>query len=299
MTETSISHAALFGAVLFGLIFVARLLAWRLVRLAIWGYGRTGTWVDGVGMRERIRPWIAVARARAPRLCAAVEPRLSPRHFAGLPLTLIAVAALYLAGLFAGLIEEVMEAEGLHRLDEAINAFFGPWRDHLLVALFLWITELGAGPTLTAVSIVATGFLWAHRRAGFVLPLWVSFIGAQATTWLGKYVIARDRPTFIEAVTAASPSFPSGHATAAMALYGFLAYVIARDLPSLRMRFEIAFWAAVLIACVAFSRIFLSVHYASDIAAGLLVGAFWLLVGFALSELARGRAVESGQNDRQ
>jgi len=62
--------------------------------------------------------------------------------------------------------------------------------------------------------------------------------------------------------------------------------VIARDLPRSRQRFEVAFWAAMIIGLICFSRVFLSLHV-SDIAAGLLVGTFWLLVGFAVAELNR------------
>jgi membrane-associated phospholipid phosphatase len=87
-----------------------------------------------------------------------------------------------------------------------------------------------------------------------------------------------------------SPSFPSGHATGALAVYGFVAYAIARDRGGLRLRFELTFWTLVLAALVGLSRVFLSVHYASDVAAGFLVGGFWLLAGFALTEYLRQRA---------
>jgi undecaprenyl-diphosphatase len=79
-------------------------------------------------------------------------------------------------------------------------------------------------------------------------------------------------------------------------LYGFLAYAIARGLQPLggRAQFEVVFWATLLILFIGFSRLFLGVHYLSDVLAGLLVGGFWLLVGFALSEWGRSRATLSG-----
>jgi undecaprenyl-diphosphatase len=89
--------------------------------------------------------------------------------------------------------------------------------------------------------------------------------------------------------TALSPAFPSAHATGAAAVYGFVAYAIIRDALSARQRFEVAYWSMVLIALVSFSRIFLGVHFASDVAAGLLVGSFWLLVAFTLAEYLRQR----------
>jgi len=236
----------------------------------------------------RVRPLQAWLRLRHPRLHAVLAARLRPKPFTGLPLTLLVVGALYVAALLGGLTEEVMEAGAVLRFDQAVNALFGPWREEPLIAAFLWITALGVGPTLAAAALTTTGFLWADRRPGFILPLWVAFLGAEATTWASKFAIARHRPEFIAAASAASPSFPSAHATGSMAVYGFLAYALARDLPGRRERFEVAFWIAVLIATIGFSRIFLSLHYTTDVLAGFLVGAFWLLVGFALCEWRRG-----------
>lgn len=271
-------------------------LAWRLLHVLISATGRlallrqTRAWA-------RVRPLQAWLRLRHPRLYGVLAPRLRPRPFTGLPLTLLVLGAFYVAALLGGLTEAVLEGGVVLRFDQAVNAAFGPWRVEPLVGILLWITAFGAGPALTAVSAVTTAFLWADRRRGFILPLWVAFLGAQATTWPGKFIVARHRPDFIEAVSEASPSFPSGHATASMALYGFLAYALVRDLPGRRERFEVTFWVAVLILAIGFSRIFLSMHYTTDVAAGFMVGAFWLLVGFAMSERPDGLHRHSPKRD--
>lgn len=272
-------------AVAIAVIALLRFALWRVVRLIA---GRLPGW--GTGFLESrawarthpVRGWL---RGRYPRFYAFSAARLKPGKFSGLPLTLMVLAALYAVLLLGGLVEDVLEAQEVLAFDRAANAYFAPWRsDRVLLAVFLWITDLGAGPALTAVALAMTALLWASRRMGPLLPLWVTFLGAQATTWAGKFAIGRERPAFIEAVSAASPAFPSGHSTGAMALYGFLAYLLARTLPDLPRRFDTIFWAAVLIAAIAFSRIFLSVHYTTDVASGLLVGVFWLLVGVALAE---------------
>lgn len=276
----------LIGAAL--LVFILHMLAWRLT-------GLLGDFLASLPMRgaprvwARLRPVRAWLRLRHPRLDAALRARLSPQPFTGLPLTLLVLSALYVAALLGGLVEEVIEGQEALRLDRAINAYFAPWRTGPLIAVFLWITALGSGPALAAVTVTATGFLWTHRRAALIVPLWVAFLGAEATTWAGKFAIARHRPEFIAAAAATSPSFPSGHATGTMAVYGFLAYVIARDLSKRRQRFEVVFWTGMLVAMIGFSRIFLSVHYATDVAAGFLVGAFWLLAGFAIAAWIRRR----------
>jgi len=198
-------------------------------------------------------------------------------------------------GLFGGLIEDLLQQEGLVRLDEGINAFFGPYRIAPVVEAFLWLTAFGSSPAIVAVGVVVSGFLWSYGRSFLLAPLWIAVLGSQATTWAGKFLMGRERPQFIEAASAVAPSFPSGHATAAMAVYGFLAYALARELPTSRARFELLFWTALLIAAIGFSRVFLSLHYASDVLAGFLVGTFWLLVGFAFAaqHAVDGRATET------
>lgn len=267
-------------------------LGWRMVWRAARGLpprlAESRAWRRSVPLRRRLK-------ARVPRLYRFAAGRLATASFTGLPLSLTLAAALYLALLFGGMIEEVIEAKEVMRLDEAVNLLFTPWRVEPLLGAFVWITALGAGPALTAVSFVATGFLWADRRPAFILPLWISVLGSQATTWLGKFALARPRPEVLTLVTETSPSFPSGHMTGAVAVYGFLAYAILRDLPRPRERFEMVFWTAVLAGLIGFSRMILGVHYLSDIAGGLLVGGFWLLVAVAVAEATlerRGRPPE-------
>lgn len=270
----TVAAALLLRAVLWWLIGASARLGPRLLpHIAGWpAWGRANS----------LRSWL---KAGYPRPYAAMTARFAPALFTGLPLTLMCLAALYATALLGGLIDDLREAEGLVRLDQGVNAFFAPYRTPWLVGAFIWVTALGAGPAITGMVVVASTLLWSQGRARLLVPLWITFLGAQGTTWAGKYVIGRTRPAFLDAVAEATPSFPSGHATASTALIGFLAYVAARGLPGARQRFEVAYWSAVTIGLICFSRIFLSLHYLSDVAAGVLVGGLWLLVGFTVAEL--------------
>jgi undecaprenyl-diphosphatase len=227
--------------------------------------------------------WSPLAKGY-PAVFEFIQDRIDPRRTTGLPLTLMIAAALYLAALFSGLTEEVLEAEGVLHVDNIVNAAFRPWRVEPLISVFLWITALGSSPSVVSAVIIATGFLWSQRRYHMIMPLWFTCLGAVSTTSIGKFLIGRHRPESPLDVAAPFSSFPSGHATAALAVYGFLAFAIARGLPNMRERFEIAYWTAVLVLLVGLSRIFLGVHYLSDVAGGFLVGGFWLLIGFTLAE---------------
>jgi undecaprenyl-diphosphatase len=233
----------------------------------------------------RDRPVVALFEQRFPRAFRFISARLRTKQFNGLPLTLIVVFALYLVALFGGLVEELHEAQGLVRLDNAVDRWFDAHRVQPFIDAMTWLTLWGEGPTTTIVGLVASLLWWSSRRGHLVIPFWICMLGAQATTWSAKYIIARDRPANWDLIEAHSPAFPSGHATAAMAVYGFIAYSVWRTIQTKpRARFEVVFWGAVAIALIGFSRIYLSVHFLSDVASGYLVGGFWLAVAVVVTE---------------
>lgn len=206
-------------------------------------------------------------------------------------MTLTMLAAVYAVALLVGLVEDLVESEGIVALDGSINNAFSPYRDPRLITAFVWLTALGGSPVILAVAAVTSLLCRSLGGTRSVMPLWIAVVGAQLTSWPGKHAIGRERPTFIEGVVEWSPSFPSGHSTSAMALYGFLAYTFASEQSGVRTRFEHVFWFTVLIASIGFSRVFLGVHYASDVLSGWLVGCFWLLVAIAVHR-ARGRSTD-------
>ncbi len=168
--------------------------------------------------------------------------------------------------------------------DAAINAFLGPYRAEPLLTAFLWVTALGASPAVTAAAVTASALLWSERRLRPVAALWVAFLGAEATSWTVKFLVGRARPEFLAIASAHSPAFPSVHSTSAMAVYGFLAWLVARRRSAPRLSRAVLVAAAGLIVLIGFSRIFLSLHYTSDVLGGFLVGWFWLLAGIAVAE---------------
>ena len=263
---------------------VLRQAAWWVLCLASSLFSKSVTILKQVQGRKDVSGLGTRIRTSFPKTTRLLQARLTPRRYTGLPLTIIVIMALYISALFGGLVEELLEADELVRLDESINQRIDPIRTDGMISVFIWITDLGGSATFVAVALVTTGLLWAHCRRYMIAPLWLTILGSQITTYAGKYVFARQLPEFVAEIIAVTPSFPSGHATSAMAVYGFIAYIVARDLITTRQRFELIYWAAVLISLIGFSRMLLGLHYASDVAAGFLVGGFWLLLGFAVAE---------------
>ncbi|WP_282412799.1 phosphatase PAP2 family protein [Pseudomonas sp. PS01299] len=216
-----------------------------------------------------------------------IARRLNPNQFCGLPITILFFLAAIIVALMVALLSALLLSDSLATLDQTVNSFFAPFRSPLLVKLFVEVTSLGTIAVMGLTVFVSSALLWSFNRRQALLPFWTTFMGAEITTWIIKYAVDRSRPSFLDGITELNPSFPSGHATAATAVVGFIGYIIARDLPNFKQRYEASFWSAVLIGAICFSRIFLSLHYLSDVVAGFLTGCFWLLIGSVIFETKR------------
>lgn len=156
-----------------------------------------------------------------------------------------------------------------------------------LLEIFGWITLLGN--TVVVIGIAALTsiaiFFYKIDRA-YLVGFSSTLLGAAASDYFMKVIVARARPgDFIPSVIETSYSFPSGHATAALALYGFIAYALCRRYPK-HARKIVATVTAVILA-VGFSRLYLGVHFPSDVIAGYLLGGLWLLLGVTITDRLR------------
>ncbi len=170
----------------------------------------------------------------------------------------------------------------VERIDLWLSAWLAAHRSPQGLALFGWITDLGNGRVIVALALLLSLVLWglrarlAARLSAQIAALWLVPIGASLTTYWLKIAFARPRPeAALRALT--DFSFPSGHATGAVAFFGFVAWLAVYNRwlsPALALGL-----GGTLVALIGFSRLYLGVHYLSDVANGYLVGALWLLVG--------------------
>lgn len=191
---------------------------------------------------------------------------------------MIAWAAALLAG-FVALGLWLRAGGAAVSLDRWVQAGFAPLRVRPVVLAFEWLTQAGTGGTGAAVVLAASALLWSAGRGLLVVPLWLCFVGAEATTWSAKFVFGRVRPAFLDGITAGSPSYPSAHATVSVSVYGFLALAAAEAVPaSAPGRTAVLVAAMAWVALICFSRLLLSLHYLSDVVGGALVGGAWVLL---------------------
>ena len=131
-----------------------------------------------------------------------------------------------------------------------------------------------------SIAFAVVLWLWNHRHDAAALM--VTLAGSQVFTQLGKLAFHRPRPK-LPVFAEHSFSFPSGHATVAMAFYGFLAYILVHQAAKWQTKVNYFFAATVTVLLIGVSRLYLGVHYLSDVWSGYLVGALWLVIGIALS----------------
>jgi undecaprenyl-diphosphatase len=228
-----------------------------------------------------------------PGLFTALSNRLNTGTFTGLPLTLLGIAFLYILLAFLGVLEGIINHESIVAVDTRFANLLYAYRSATVVKVFLWITLLGKAQIILCLALVATVLFWLWNKRAYILPLWISIGACYLTTVLGKVVLHRQRPPGIGVYDETFYSFPSGHATVSTALYGFIAYYLIRHIVTWRNRLNFSFAVIMLVAAVGFSRLYLGVHYLSDVLGGYLLGLIWLIIGICLTELLAERKPDS------
>jgi undecaprenyl-diphosphatase len=160
--------------------------------------------------------------------------------------------------------------------DQPIQQTVESSRTSLLDSFFLWMSRLGSTVIVLSAGVMAGLVTWRRCRAVGTVLLVATF-SRPALEFVVKMVVDRDRPDLERMVPGNGPSFPSGHVMAAVALWGLLPLVV-----SLYTRRRAVWWVSVavagaIIAGIAGSRIYLGVHWFSDVTGGFVVGAFFLL----------------------
>ena len=189
------------------------------------------------------------------------------------------VAITVATAVFAQIAEAMMEGQ-TQAFDESVLRWMGtngaPWLD----VAALEVTALGARVVVYMVVLVASAFLWHSRHHYSAGLLWVAVLGSGIVNSALKLSFNRPRPNVFPWRTehVGLASFPSGHAMTSIVVYGTLAFLIARLTPRAWMRRMVWGLAAVVIVLVGLSRLYLGVHYPSDVIAGFIIGGAWAVV---------------------
>lgn len=199
-------------------------------------------------------------------------------------LTLAVAAALLAAAAFARVAEDYLTNDPLARWDVRLARWLAGERSSVGNDFFRVLTYVGSPAAALVISFIACVVLYRRRRLAEVALLTVVLAGGELLNVILKLAFHRPRPevAFLHLDTY---SFPSGHAMLSTAAYGTLAYLAWSRWRTMPARVAVVLGAVVLVGLISFSRLYLGVHYLSDVLGGAAGGVFWLAVSIALYTL--------------
>jgi undecaprenyl-diphosphatase len=198
------------------------------------------------------------------------------------------VVVIALSGwLFAGIAEDVIHRDPLVQVDLAVSHFLHVHTEPPFTVAMRVISLAGSTFLLVAGPALAIYLAW-RRRWGNLILLTLAVGGGELVNMLLKWLFARPRPMWPHPlVILTSYSFPSGHAMQSVMFYGLLGYLVIPRIASWRTRVWTVVAGVVLVVLIGFSRLYLGVHYLSDVLAGYAAGVVWLAFSITGIETVR------------
>ncbi|MGK3968304.1 phosphatase PAP2 family protein [Sorangium sp. So ce118] len=199
--------------------------------------------------------------------------------------------ALSMAALvFVALAEAVNGGAWIVQVDLALARALHASSSSAGVAALRAFTFLGSGAALTVVAIVVAAVLLRRRHRVLAIGWLIALAGGGLLNWALKALFARQRPTFADPLAVAHGwSFPSGHSMGTFITFGMLSYLGLLFVRTLRARLLLVAFALSWTVAMGFSRMYLGVHYLSDVLAGFAAGSVWLAACISGIEVARRR----------
>jgi undecaprenyl-diphosphatase len=190
------------------------------------------------------------------------------------------IAAIALAlGSFVAVTRESVARGNTPAADAAILRWMAARRTPTVNSVMVGVTTLGSKIFLTALILIALAILLVRRDRREALHLIVASLGMGALEWVTKGIVERARPTEVPHVVEVSGfSYPSGHSLATATLFLTLALIAASHLRTRAAKAAVIAGVAFLVVLVGLSRVYLGVHYPSDVLGGMSLGASWALI---------------------
>ena len=162
----------------------------------------------------------------------------------------------------------------INPLDELVESFIIGIRNDNITKIMINMTNLGSAYSLIVISILLFFFI---KNKKIPLSIIINLVTVFFTSQIFKFIFRRSRPNGIFLVDASGYSYPSGHTMVSFAFYIYLLYLLCKKIDNKLVKILLTIFTTILLALIAFSRIYLGVHYLSDIIGGLLLGTTCLL----------------------
>jgi membrane protein DedA with SNARE-associated domain/membrane-associated phospholipid phosphatase len=270
----------LLGALLVAVIVAGRWLANHAADIV--------RWLGPVVNRISASPNVRRVRSLYPRAWSFVAGRFAATEYLGLHLTIGLGLSLGALWLFAGIAEDIIHHDPLTQFDLTVAAAFHRHASPTGVAIAKGVSFLGSPVFIAAWGLVVIGVLLVRRQYPLLLGCVAALAGGSLLDVELKLLFHRARPTWeVPLLTAHGFSFPSGHAMGSLVAYGMLAYLLVRAARRRWQRVAPIACAVGLTLLIGLSRMYLGVHYFSDVIGGYAAGVVWLATCISGLEIIR------------
>lgn len=228
--------------------------------------------------------------------------RLNPKNPYGLILTIGIIISVYFFIGFSGVLQDVWFHEPLTKIDTRVVNLMPSIRTPLQTSFFRFFTFIAELPSIILLLLLSSVILWRKRQKLAIGLLIIAFIAEEGSAFVLKHLVSRMRPAqSLSLIKEDSFSFPSGHVLRATVMFGLLSYLLYRSFKSSVLRLGIILGYLISVTLVALSRVYLGVHYPSDVLASILFGASLLTLLIMFVEITvryklRGQSLKSFAN---
>lgn len=186
-------------------------------------------------------------------------------------------------GVAFGYIASAIGNESIASFDTAIIGFVQGLETPWLTTVMKFFTWIGSGYVVVPIAVIGFSVLYFalhYRQQAFLLIVVIA--GSVIFNTILKNYFKRERPEIYRILDANGFSFPSGHSMMAFALYAIIAYIAWRNVKTMTSRVALLLFTAFMIIIIGVSRIYLGVHYPSDIIGGFTVSALWVTIAITI-----------------
>jgi membrane-associated phospholipid phosphatase len=210
--------------------------------------------------------------------------RLSLKSFQGLPLTILIISIISNIFLLFDFTEDTINSKEFIAIDSYVAGYLYKYRSEPLAGALYFISGICDTSSVAIIGAIFCIYFLVAKKFHLAIGILISLLGSGLSIYLGKNIFEIDRPRQYAYHHENYFSFPSGHSTIAVAFYGLLFYFLLRHFTSVKARIKVFISAFIFCMLIGFSRIYLSVHYLSDVLAGYMLGLIWLLLSISIIE---------------
>jgi undecaprenyl-diphosphatase len=243
--------------------------------------------LDRVGISRALQ---AMAR-RFPRSSAFLGRRFSTAEYLGLHLTLGLLLSLAALWVFANIAEDVIHHDPITQFDLTFAHALHSYNSNAVLSIATTLTLAGSPVVILPLALIVGAILIQRRQWIFLWGWLTGLAGGAALDTALKMMFRRPRPVWETPWAVAHGwSFPSGHAMGSLVAYGMIAYLAVATRREWSLRIAVIGGSSLLILLIGLTRLYLGVHYFSDVMGGYAAGAVWLASCISACEVARRRS---------